>query len=152
MVHLVEPQRHLALDDYASVAHLTGVVRELRQEASRLIPVLGGRRLWMVNSTARGGGVAELLPPLLALLRDVGVDANWLVMDTAEPAFFEFTKRLHNLIHGQGDAHLTSAEQELHARVSPVLRMGFVDVDREVVVDRCRSRAPFFSTLWKASE
>ncbi|MGX5733267.1 hypothetical protein [Bosea thiooxidans] len=46
-----------------------------------LLPILEGHRVWMVNSTSRGGGEAELLPPLLALLRELGVDANWLVME-----------------------------------------------------------------------
>jgi trehalose synthase len=62
--------------------------------------------------------VAELLPPLLALLRDLGVDANWLVMEADDPAFFRLTKRLHNLIHGEGDPNLGQAERDLYDRVS----------------------------------
>ena len=37
---------------------------------------LAGRRIWNVNSTARGGGVAEMLGPLLAYARGAGVDAR----------------------------------------------------------------------------
>ena len=118
MTHLIEPRGNLPLDDYESVAHLSGAVRELRQEAGRLVPRLGDRRVWMVNSTQQGGGVAELLPPLISLLRDLGVEANWLVVEPAEPEFFQLTKRLHNLIHGQGDPNLGQAERELYDRVS----------------------------------
>lgn len=118
MTHLVEPRHHVSLADYESVAHLGGAVRELRQEAASLLPALEGHRVWMVNSTSHGGGVAELLPPLLELLRELGVDANWLVMETEDPEFFRLTKRLHNLIHGQGDANLGDAERELYRQVS----------------------------------
>src|SRR5690606_7470050 len=104
MVQLVEPRHHVSLDDYEAVAPLSRSVQDLRREADGLLPLLDGRRVWMVNSAARGGGVAELLPPLLALLRELGVEANWLVMESDEPAFFRLTKQLHNLIHGEGDA------------------------------------------------
>jgi trehalose synthase len=118
MTHLVEPRHHVSLADYESVAHLSSAVRELRHEAGSLLPALEGHRVWMVNSTSHGGGVAELLPPLLALLRELGVDANWLVMETDDPEFFRLTKRLHNLIHGQGDANLGEAERKLYGQVS----------------------------------
>jgi trehalose synthase len=60
---------------------------------------LAGRRIWNVNSTARGGGVAEMLGPLLAYARGAGVDARWAVVD-GDPGFFAVTKRLHNRLHG----------------------------------------------------
>jgi trehalose synthase len=64
---------------------------------------LAGRAVWNVNSTARGGGVVELLRPLVGYARGVGVDARWLVLD-AGPAFYEVTKRIHNRLHGfEGD-------------------------------------------------
>jgi trehalose synthase len=58
-----------------------------------------GRRLWNVNSTARGGGVAELLSSLIPYDLGSGIDERWVVID-ASPAFFNVTKRLHNLLHG----------------------------------------------------
>jgi trehalose synthase len=65
--------------------------------------LLAGRVAWNVNSTARGGGVVELLHPLLAYARGAGVDARWLVIDGA-PEFFTVTKRIHNRLHGaEGD-------------------------------------------------
>jgi trehalose synthase len=65
--------------------------------------LLAGRAVWNVNSTARGGGVAELLRPLVGYARGVGVDARWAVIE-GDPAFFEVTKRIHNRLHGaEGD-------------------------------------------------
>ena len=60
---------------------------------------LAGRRVWNVNSTAHGGGVAEMLGPLLAYARGAGIDARWVVI-AGDPAFFTITKRLHNRLHG----------------------------------------------------
>lgn len=60
---------------------------------------LAGRRIWNVNSTARGGGVAEMLGPLLAYARGAGIDARWCVIAGDAP-FFVITKRLHNRLHG----------------------------------------------------
>jgi trehalose synthase len=66
------------------------------EEARRL---LDGRVVWNVNSTAHGGGVVELLRPLIAYARGSGVDARWIVIEgTAD--FFSITKRLHNRLHG----------------------------------------------------
>jgi trehalose synthase len=64
---------------------------------------LRGRVIWNVNSTATGGGVVELLRPLLGYSRGGGVDARWVVI-SGDPAFFQITKRLHNHLHGvEGD-------------------------------------------------
>ena len=106
------------LDDFASVAHLAGAVRELRAEAEPIVPRLEGRTVWMVNSTAYGGGVAEMLPPIVSVLRDLGVRTEWVVIGSDDPAFFRLTKHLHNLIHGAGEPDLGEAERALFERVN----------------------------------
>ncbi len=105
------------LDDYAAVSSLAPWVRELRDETRLHQPMLAGRAVWMVSSTAAGGGVAEMMPRLVALLCELGVDARWAVMH-AEPAFFALTKRLHNLVHGVGDPGLGPGERALYDAVS----------------------------------
>ena len=60
---------------------------------------LAGRRVMNVNSTASGGGVAELLQTLLAYAKGAGVDARWIVVD-GDARFFEITKRIHNHLYG----------------------------------------------------
>lgn len=118
MAREIQLHRHLVLDDYESVGPLELAVGELRQAASRLLPALEGRRFCMVNSTAKGGGVAELLPPFLGILRDLGVQVSWLVMETKEPRFYELTKKLHNMLHGEGEADLGRNDLSLYDRVS----------------------------------
>ncbi|MGR4863802.1 glycosyltransferase [Caulobacter sp. LARHSG274] len=118
MTYQVETQRQLSLGDYEGVAQLSAAVRDLRTEAGRLVRYFQNRRVWMVSSTPRGGGVAEQLLPLVSLMCEFGVDTRWLVMEPDEPDFFRLTKRLHNLIHGQGDPDLSPDERQLYERVS----------------------------------
>jgi trehalose synthase len=78
---------------------------------------LHGRVVWNVNSTASGGGVVELLRPLLGYSRGSGVDARWAVI-TGDPEFFTITKRLHNRLHGfRGDrGELGTGEHRLYRK------------------------------------
>lgn len=52
-----------------------------------------------INSTAVGGGVAEILNRMIPLLKELGVDARWDVIKGGEQ-FFEVTKKFHNALHG----------------------------------------------------
>lgn len=80
---------------------------------------LAGRVVWNVNSTARGGGVAEMLPGLLGYARARGIDARWVVVG-ADGDFFEITKRLHHNLHGaKGDGGpLGASERRRYERAS----------------------------------
>lgn len=80
--------------------------------------MLGGRVVWHVNSTARGGGVAEMMGPLIGGARDAGADVRWLVIE-GDADFFRVTKRLHNMLHsepGDGGA-LGAPERRAYERV-----------------------------------
>src|SRR5215468_12674744 len=120
MIHDVEV-KPIPLADYAAVAQLNRDVAELRGQASALAPKLAGRTVWMVNSSARGGGVAEMMPREVSMLRELGVDTRWVVVDPPEPEFFALTKRLHNLIHGSGEPRLSAADRALYDRTSTQL-------------------------------
>jgi trehalose synthase len=82
------------LEDYAPIVGAAEVA-ELRALASRL----SGRTVGMVNSTAVGGGVAEMLNRLVPLLAELGVATRWDVMTGGEE-FFAVTKAFHNALHG----------------------------------------------------
>jgi trehalose synthase len=60
---------------------------------------LEGAKVEMVNSTAVGGGVAEILTRVVPLMRELGLDPHWRVMEADLP-FFEVTKAFHNALHG----------------------------------------------------
>lgn len=78
---------------------------------------LSGRTIWHVNSTAQGGGVAEMHRALLPYWRGDGIDARWLVLE-APPAYFRFTKRLHNLLHGVRQRRPGIRDAEMFGRVA----------------------------------
>lgn len=86
------------------------------RETQRLME---GRVLWNVNSTASGGGVAEMLRVLVGYIRGAGINSPWLVIQ-GDPAFFTITKRIHNRIHGTpGDeGQLGPAEAAHYAAVT----------------------------------
>ena len=94
-------------------------VEGVQELASRIRRSLDGHVIWNVNSTAAGGGVAELLRSLLAYTRGLGVDTRWLVIK-GSPRFFRITKRLHNALHGDaGDgSDLGGAEREIFERTA----------------------------------
>jgi trehalose synthase len=60
---------------------------------------LRGARVLHVNATAFGGGVAEMLVTLVPLMRDVGLEAEWQVIE-GEDEFFNVTKACHNGLQG----------------------------------------------------
>lgn len=72
---------------------------EIEQAAARARETFAERRIWHVNSTAQGGGVAEMLRALLPYARGAGVDTRWAVLPETD-GFFGVTKRIHNHLHG----------------------------------------------------
>jgi trehalose synthase len=82
------------LGDYAEVVE-PGTIERIRA----LAEPLRGARVLHVNATAYGGGVAELLATHVALLQDLGIDAEWQVMHGSDE-FFAVTKTVHNALQG----------------------------------------------------
>jgi trehalose synthase len=129
LVNAVEvPPRHVSLLEPIiggpRYRQLVGAAHEIRQ-------LLAGRTIWNVNSTATGGGVAEMLQVLVGYVNDLDISIGWLVI-TGDARFFATTKRLHNQIHGDpaggpldaAEAHhytrmLTANAVELLGRIRP---------------------------------
>jgi trehalose synthase len=83
-----------ALGDYAAVVG-AGTVADLRKRAEQF----KGARILQVSSTAFGGGVAELLFTQIPLMRDLGLDVEWRLIE-GHDAFFTITKAMHNALQG----------------------------------------------------
>ena len=96
-----------------------GAVAGFEHMLTRGRELLDGRTFWNVNSTAQGGGVAEMLRSLIGYVRGGGVDARWVVIE-GESEFFSITKRIHNWLHGhEGDAgELGPAQLEVYSKVT----------------------------------
>ena len=95
------------------------IVDEVTERARLVSQSLGSRAVWNVNSTATGGGVAEMLASLLGYPRAYGIDVRWAVIE-GTPEFFAVTKRLHHALQGApGDGSPLGAEQRaVYERVS----------------------------------
>jgi len=91
----VQVATRVPLDDYSGVVG-AGEIDEMRALANPL----SGRTVQMVNSTAVGGGVAEMLNRLVPLAEELGLNIRWEVM-TGGDDFFEVTKAFHNALHGE---------------------------------------------------
>ena len=101
--------------DVARLEPLIGRERMARVEAATEAAeaALAGRTVIKVNSTANGGGVAEMLYTLISYSRGAGLDTRWLVIQ-GDPRFFTITKRIHNRLYGSpGDGgELGEAERK----------------------------------------
>ncbi len=71
-----------------------------------------GKRVLHVNSTANGGGVAEILRQEVPILQDLGMDAEWRVLQGHEK-FYDVTKKIHNGLQGN-PLSLTLDEWEIY--------------------------------------
>jgi trehalose synthase len=95
------------LDDFADVTG-EAVLEHIRA----LAEPLRGARVLHINATAYGGGVAELLATHVPLLRSLGIDAEWQVMQGSDE-FFAITKQVHNALQG-ADIEWTSRMQRTY--------------------------------------
>jgi trehalose synthase len=125
------PVSEAPLERFDEVLSEHGVER-LHRALESAQPLLGDRTIWNINSTARGGGVAEMLAALVPYARSAGVDVRWAVID-GNDEFFQVTKRIHNHLHeahGDGgplgdderaeyERALIPASRELERRVGP---------------------------------
>jgi len=83
------------LEDYIPIVG-QAVIDDLRIVADKL----KGKVIQNINSTAVGGGVAEILNRMVPLLIQMGVDARWDVIKGGNE-FFTVTKKFHNALHGR---------------------------------------------------
>ena len=83
-----------SLEDYRPI-----IGDEQTDEIYRLAEPFKGARVLHINATAFGGGVAELLNAMVPLMNDVGLVADWQVMQGADE-FYQVSKALHNSLQG----------------------------------------------------
>ncbi|HEU4421848.1 MAG TPA: glycosyltransferase, partial [Pilimelia sp.] len=103
----------------ARLAEVIGAQRHARltAAAAQFRELAADRTVWNVNSTATGGGVAEMLQCLVGYVADLDIGIRWLVVG-GDARFFDITKRLHNQIHGHAArGELGKAEAEHYALI-----------------------------------
>ena len=87
-----------SLEEYSSIISEEKIER-LQSVAQRL----KGLKLLELNSTAQGGGVAEMLFSSIPFLNSLGIEDEWRIV-RGNKEYFECTKSLHNLLQGRKGA------------------------------------------------
>lgn len=116
----------VSLTDYEPI-----VGKQCIEELYLLAEGLKGKRIKMVNSTAVGGGVAEILNRIIPLLNDLGITTLWTVIKGGED-FFEVTKKIHNALHGEG-LSFPPRMKEIFLEVSRE-NLRYIDLEQDVMV------------------
>jgi len=107
------------------------VGHQTTEELYLLAESLKGRRVKMVNSTAVGGGVAEILHRLVPLLDELGIQTQWEVIKGGED-FFVVTKKIHNALHGE-PIPFPSRMKEIFLEVSRE-NLRNTDLDQDMII------------------
>ena len=116
----------IRLQDYEQI-----VGREEIAELSAFAERVRNKRLQNINSTAVGGGVAEILTRLIPLLGEMGVEATWDVIK-GDQAFFNITKAFHNALHGHPEEITREMLDLFQANTEANLRS--LDLNGDIIV------------------
>ncbi len=84
-----------------------------------------------INSTYRGGGVAEILDRLVPLMNDIGVKTGWRVLH-GSPDFFKVVKKFHNALQGD-DINFTSMKQQVYLETNEAFST-YTHIDHDCVI------------------
>ncbi|WP_297522895.1 glycosyltransferase [Thermococcus sp.] len=94
---------------------------------------LSGEVIGHVNSTPSGGGVAEILTNLVPLMKDVGIRAEWWVIEGSDE-FFNITKAFHNALQGNKALRLTEDMKSIYLKVNKENSKDLPDYFDQVVI------------------
>jgi trehalose synthase len=145
-----------SLPDRSVEAYADVTGHDRLEQLRSLADTLEDVRILHVNSTAAGGGVAELLRSIVPVCDDLGIDTDWLVMD-ADDDFFEVTKAMHNGLQGSG-VRLT---EEMKATYRTVNDRNAAEIEDEYdlvvihdpqplgLIDRLEERMPSAPIVWR---
>jgi trehalose synthase len=92
-----------------------------------------GLKLLELNSSAQGGGVAEMLYSSTPLLNSLGIEAEWKIV-RGNKEYFECTKSLHNLLQGMEGTFTPEMEQCYVDTLADSARANLIDYKPEVVL------------------
>lgn len=114
------------LDFYADI-----VGHDVIDHLYQLSSLLKNIKVIHVNSTRKGGGVAEILEKLIPLSQELGIDTKWEVI-TGNERFFRCTKSMHNALQGNLldiSDELLKVYEETNAQNAEQLRPALEEAD-----------------------
>jgi trehalose synthase len=116
MLPKVSMGRHCAATSTNLENYRVFVGDDLIDEIAGLSRKLKKVRICHINSTAFGGGVAELLSRHIPLVQSLGISADWRLIH-GETEFFSVTKAFHNALQG-GHYEFRNSDRQLYAQVN----------------------------------
>ncbi|HCC49178.1 MAG TPA: glycosyl transferase family 1 [Elusimicrobia bacterium] len=114
------------MEEYSAAAG-AAAIEELKVISARL----RGKTILNVNSTAVGGGVAEILNRMLPMMTELGIKPRWELIKGGED-FYAVTKKFHNAIHGTRQ-ELTPADFQLY-RDTLKSNMATMNLDADIAM------------------
>ncbi len=116
----------LSLEDYRHI-----VPDERLAEIYARARGLYGKHIVHLNATYQGGGVAEILYPLVMLMNDVGINTGWRILHGSQE-FFEITKGFHNALQG-ASLNLSEKKKQMYLRVNDNFAK-FTHLDHDCII------------------
>jgi len=101
------------IEDYRKVVG-NHIIDEIYEKAEEI----KGKHIVHINSTSRGGGVAEILTSLVPLMNDIGIDTGWRVLHGSND-FFSITKKFHNALQGS-DINLSEMKKRIYIETNEI--------------------------------
>ena len=86
---------------------------KLADELATVAGEMGQLRVLHLNSTATGGGVAEILQSMVPLGNSLGIETERIVINPDAAEFFDVTKKIHNMLQGS-EGELSVAELDIY--------------------------------------
>ena len=111
----------LSVSDYRQLT--PGIYRQLKTKGRQL----NSKNIIHISSTARGGGVAEMLHSYIPLLSSMGINAHWFVTERLPRDFFVVTKKIHNLLQGKA-GRLSKQEKKYYLLTNAGIRKPLLEV------------------------
>ncbi|MFC1847564.1 glycosyltransferase [Chloroflexota bacterium] len=105
------------------------------QKIERLLDVsqpFENMKLLELNSTAQGGGVAEMLYSSVPFLNMLGIDVEWKIIN-GHASYFECTKKLHNLLQGMKGTFTSKMKDIYRNQIGVCVTNNIIDYEPNVV-------------------
>jgi len=114
-------------------AYITIVGEEKIERLHKIAKRLKGLKLLELNSSAQGGGVAEMLYSSIPFLNSLGVEAEWKIIRGSKE-YFECTKNLHNLLQGRKGSFTPEMAQCYVSNLEDLVNSNLIDYEPDVVL------------------
>jgi trehalose synthase len=91
-----------------------------------------GLKILELNSTAQGGGVAEMLYSSVPFLNMLGIETEWKIIQ-GHKSYFECTKKLHNLLQGMKGSFTPEMKRTYRRQLEECISNGIIDYSPNIV-------------------